>query len=44
VCNACEEAIQELMSQKTKGAHEDFLNRTFPGVPADLDLAPKLIL
>lgn len=44
VCSSCEEAIQELMSQKTRGAHDEFLNRTFPGVPADLDLAPKIVL
>ncbi len=40
VCGSCEEAIQQLMSEKTKGAHEDFLQRTLPGVPADLDPAP----
>jgi hypothetical protein len=44
VCSSCEEAMQELLSQKTKDAHEDFVNRTFPGVPADLDLAPKLVI
>jgi hypothetical protein len=44
VCSSCEEEIQELLSDQTRGAHEDFMNRTFPGVPADLDLAPRLIL
>ena len=44
VCSSCEEAMQELMSEQTRGTNDDFMNRTFPGVPAGLDLAPRLIL
>ena len=42
VCGFCEEAMQELLSEKTRKARDDFINRTFPGVPADLDLAPTV--
>jgi hypothetical protein len=44
VCGTCEEAIQELLSEQTRRAHDDFLNRTFPGVPAGLDLAPTIFI
>lgn len=44
VCGRCEEAIQELLSDQTRRAHDDFLNSTLPGVPAGLDLAPKILL
>ncbi|HAK93896.1 MAG TPA: hypothetical protein DCM87_02515 [Planctomycetes bacterium] len=44
MCADCEERLQDCLSEKTRGAHDDFINRTVPGVPADLDLAPVLFL
>ena len=44
MCAACEEKLQDSLSEKTRRAHDDFINRTVPGVPADLDLAPTLFM
>jgi len=44
MCAECEERLQGCLSEKTRRAHEDFINRTVPGIPADLDLAPVLFL
>ncbi len=44
MCEACEERLQDSLSEKTRRAYDDFINRTVPGVPADLDLAPTLFL
>ena len=43
VCQGCEEREQELLSERTKRAFGEFLDRTVPGVPAGLDLAPTLL-
>jgi hypothetical protein len=44
MCSGCEEKLQDSLSEKTRRAHDDFINRTVPGVPADLDLAPTLFM
>ncbi len=44
VCAFCEEKLESLLSEKTRRAHEEFVNKTFPGVPADLDFSPKILL
>lgn len=41
MCDNCSESIQELLSRKTRDAHDDFVRDNFPGVPADLDLSPS---
>ena len=43
-CAVCEESMQGLLSEKTRRAHDEFMNRTFPGIPADFDLTPKILL
>ena len=38
LCAACTEGIEEILSQKTREVHGDFVRRNFPGVPEGLDL------
>lgn len=40
MCERCSDALQERLSRKTRETQEDFIRDCFPGVPADLDLAP----
>ncbi|MBN1421297.1 MAG: hypothetical protein JXP34_21160 [Planctomycetes bacterium] len=44
ICETCEEALQGLLSEKTRGVQGDFIDTHFPGVPAGLDRSPTLIL
>ena len=37
ICGTCTEGLEDLLSQKTREAHDDFVTRHFPGVPAHLD-------
>ena len=43
MCDTCEERVQELLSQKTRDVHEDFMQNHFPGIPANLDLRPTIL-
>ena len=36
VCAACSSSVQEQLSEKTRGAWGEFLDRTLPGVPGEL--------
>lgn len=38
LCGKCTDGLDEVLSRKTREAHDDFINRNFPGVPAELDL------
>jgi hypothetical protein len=38
LCSACSDGIDEVLSQKTREVHEDFVRRNFPGVPDNLDI------
>lgn len=38
ICGACTEGMEEILSQKTRDLHDDFIERNFPGVPANLDI------
>lgn len=38
ICGSCLEGMDELLSQKTRDVHDDFVSGNFPGVPAELDL------
>jgi hypothetical protein len=40
LCERCGENLQARLSQKTREAQQDFIGRTFPGVPAGMDLKP----
>ncbi|MEM7263704.1 MAG: hypothetical protein AAF488_17075 [Planctomycetota bacterium] len=40
VCMECEEDVQNRLSRETRERQGDFVRDNFPGVPADLDLAP----
>ena len=41
VCDTCEEALNELLSQKTRDVEGDFIRQNFPTVPEALDLSPS---
>lgn len=38
ICGRCTDGVDEILSQKTREAHDGFVRDRFPGVPADLDL------
>ena len=38
LCGKCSDGLDEVLSPKTREAHDDFIERNFPGVPAELDL------
>ncbi|MAB77829.1 MAG: hypothetical protein CMJ89_00625 [Planctomycetes bacterium] len=38
LCGKCSDGLDQVLSQKTREAHDDFIERNFPGVPAELDL------
>ncbi len=40
VCEECEHGVQERLSKTTRERQGEFIRDNFPGVPADLDLAP----
>ena len=40
LCGKCEEKIQELLSQKTRGIWDDFVDTHFDGPPADVEDLP----
>lgn len=42
ICDACEEAIQALLSEKTRRVQGDFIETHFPGVPEGLDVSPRV--
>jgi len=44
ICDTCEEALQGLLSEKTRRVQGDFIDTHFPGVPAGLDRSPTLLL
>ncbi|MBI4612996.1 MAG: hypothetical protein HY720_05245 [Planctomycetes bacterium] len=44
LCETCVLAIQELLSQKTRDVHREFLDDRFPGVPYDLDVPSPIFL
>ena len=44
LCSACEDGLQEQLSQKTRDIFDDFLRDNFPGIPAEFDLSPIRIL
>jgi hypothetical protein len=43
ICSPCAQGMEEILSRKTRDVHEDFVRRTFPGVPAGLDLPVGLL-
>jgi len=38
LCGRCLEGIDDVLSQKTREVHEDFIRNNFPGVPESLDI------
>ncbi len=42
LCGKCEEEIQELLSKKTRGIWDDFVDDHFDGPPADVQDLPIL--
>ncbi len=38
LCGKCSDGLDEVLSRKTREAHDDFIERNFPGIPAELDL------
>ncbi len=40
LCETCEDAVQNKLSQETRDRHDDFIRDNFPGVPSELDLNP----
>lgn len=40
-CSLCEAACHELLSEETRKANDDFIDRTVPGVPAEFDVSPS---
>ena len=40
LCGRCEEAIQGLLSQKTRGMWDDFVDTHFDGPPANVEDLP----
>lgn len=43
VCDGCHEAMEKLLSEKTRGSMDDFVTRHFPGVPAGVDHPVSLL-
>jgi hypothetical protein len=44
VCSKCMERSQELLSQKTRETFRDFIETHFPGVPAEWEPAPTVVV
>ncbi len=43
MCNQCEDKLQELLSEKTRDIHGNFIKDHFPGVPTSKDFHPTLV-
>ncbi len=43
MCHSCEEEMQGLLSEQTRRAHEEFIEKNVPGVPESLDYTPSLM-
>ena len=38
LCGKCTDGLTDVLSRQTRDAHDDFIERNFPGVPSELDL------
>ncbi len=41
-CEPCTESLQLQLSQKTRDTQDEFIRDHFPGVPADMDVSPRV--